>query len=697
MSKTVLYQDTLKIQGDPAGVVTGQFKKMNNPQPVFRDFPTDLPVAAGPDFPKSKMKNFGRETAPRILPWKKQDRYNRDLISLSIPILVLENDFLKAEIVPSMGGRLWSLYDKKNKRDILYKNPIFRPANLAIREAWFSGGVEWNIGRFGHTVHSCTPVFSGTFDMQGFPVLRLWEFEAQTRLFWRIEFYLPQDEAVLYTYVKIENLDNENKPLYWWTNAAVPETEKTRIFSSTENVIYLVPDQGKLKTMAGAVLPELPTLPGKDATYPVNSTYSNEYFFQCEEAKHDNLEYPWEVATYGDGYSYAEASTGPLFYRKMFCWGTGPGGQHWQDFLSLPGQRYLEVQAGLAPTQIHTANIAALSTVDWVQAFGAMQVDPEKAHQNDYPGARGYIGSQIAKAIPPSNLHSILDKARTQKYETGTMFSLGTGWGALEEKLHKAQRGPGIPGDLSFPAESITAEETPWLTLIYSGTLPANSALEGPGSFAVNKIWEALLLESAEQQNDWLCSYHLGVIAMEEGETAKAESYWKQSLEFLENAWAYRNLAILSCRRNDKKAALDYYEKALNCPEGESDPSFMEEYIPLLVETGNLVLASEKLREYIKEGSGHSIKNISQPLFIAAAKIALALKDDVLLDKIFATEPVHLREGNNIIVDIWRTREVERLMENSGTTREKAEEKIQADMASGITKPPKEIDFRMYT
>jgi hypothetical protein len=110
----------------------------------------------------------------------------------------MENDFLRAEFIPALGGRLWSLYDKQRKRDILYRNPVFRPANLAIREAWFSGGIEWNIGRLGHSVHTCAPVFAGVVGDTGQSVLRLWEFERQTRLFWRIEFTLPDDSAAFF-------------------------------------------------------------------------------------------------------------------------------------------------------------------------------------------------------------------------------------------------------------------------------------------------------------------------------------------------------------------------------------------------------------------------------------------------------------------------------------------------------------------
>ncbi|MGP3952569.1 hypothetical protein [Streptomyces sp. 7N604] len=34
------------------------------------------------------------------------------------------------------------------------RNPVFQPASFALNGAWFSGGIEWNIGATGHTTLS---------------------------------------------------------------------------------------------------------------------------------------------------------------------------------------------------------------------------------------------------------------------------------------------------------------------------------------------------------------------------------------------------------------------------------------------------------------------------------------------------------------------------------------------------------------
>ncbi|MDR1574756.1 MAG: DUF5107 domain-containing protein [Treponema sp.] len=652
-----------------------------NPQPFFRQ--PDLAVSGGPDFPQNKYHSFGRETGFRALPYTMQDRYNRKLADMEFPSLVMENDFLRAEFIPALGGRLWSLFDKECNRDVLYRNPVFRPANLAIRDAWFSGGIEWNIGRLGHAAHTCSPVFAGVFKAGGETVLRLWEFERQTRLFWRIECTLPDNSPALFVYTRIENPDGKAKPLYWWTNAAIPQTRGLRVFSASDEVIYIVPGTGEIKTMDYGRLPDLPLLAGRDASYPALFDYSNEYFFQNDRPRGLNL--PWESAVYEDGYAYGEMSTAPLVYRKMFCWGNGRGGRRWQDFLSLPGQEYLEVQAGLAPTQLHTADIDANGTVDWAQAFTAFQTDPQRAHQSDYAAAAGYVEERLLRHLAPVVLEQALQAARSRAGAEAEILCRGSGWGALERRLSKKQTG------LSFPDESIGKAEAPWAELHKTGALPPRTAEAGPGTFVVDENWDALLAASPPREGDWLTPYHRGIIAFERGDTAKARAFWEESLNKTENPWACRNLALASLREGKPRAALDYYRRALRLPGGE-ERSFAEEYIPLLLDTGREEEAAAGLEQYIRRSS---LEALSLPLINAAARIALRRGDEERLDHIFSLEPAHIREGDTALLDIWTEREIRRLCEK-GAPRPSAEEHVRKALAEGSLVPPAGIDFRMY-
>ena len=69
-------------------------------------------------------------------PYKTQDCYSRELTGEDYDAIVLENEHLRAVFVPGLGGKLWSLYDKDADRELLFANHVFRPAYLALRNAW---------------------------------------------------------------------------------------------------------------------------------------------------------------------------------------------------------------------------------------------------------------------------------------------------------------------------------------------------------------------------------------------------------------------------------------------------------------------------------------------------------------------------------------------------------------------------------
>ena len=76
-----------------------------------------------------------------ILPYTIQDGYGRKRRRRAFKAAVLENEHLRATFLLQLGGRLWSLYDKDEGRELMHTNPVFQPANLALRNAWFSGWV----------------------------------------------------------------------------------------------------------------------------------------------------------------------------------------------------------------------------------------------------------------------------------------------------------------------------------------------------------------------------------------------------------------------------------------------------------------------------------------------------------------------------------------------------------------------------
>ena len=72
------------------------------------------------DIPMGDRKYFAPCGYPSFLPYLAQDDYNRIRKKKRFRVAVLENEILRATFLLDFGGRLWSLYHKPRRRELLY-------------------------------------------------------------------------------------------------------------------------------------------------------------------------------------------------------------------------------------------------------------------------------------------------------------------------------------------------------------------------------------------------------------------------------------------------------------------------------------------------------------------------------------------------------------------------------------------------
>lgn len=177
----------------------------------------DPPVSLKPEsIPADLAEGMSYGHIRAIYPYQLQDGYGRERTPQAMKVVVLENNLARAEFATDFGARLVSFVDKTTGRELLDKNPIFQPANLALRNAWFSGGVEWNIGMRGHSPFTCDPVYAGIVtDNDGAQTLRVWEYERIRRVFFEINFALSDSSPALHALVRVVNPLPTETPMYW--------------------------------------------------------------------------------------------------------------------------------------------------------------------------------------------------------------------------------------------------------------------------------------------------------------------------------------------------------------------------------------------------------------------------------------------------------------------------------------------------
>lgn len=454
---------------------------------------------AKPSMNEEEKRYLGKGMVSTMLPYLLQDEYNRDKKEQEVNVVILENENLKATFLPDYGARLWSLFDKKQNKELLYVNSVIQPCNLALRNAWLSGGVEFNLGIKGHTPLTCDKMFCDFIDDDK---VRFYEYERIRGLAYSITAYLPKGSEALYLKVQVENTKDEPVYMYWWTNIAVPETKNTRVIVPTRDSIHCLYQSDHY--VLGKE--EIPYVDGIDVSYPLNLKGSSDYFYKIDK-DHDK----WEAAVDKNGYGFLEYSDKKLIGRKLFLWGENPGGRHWNEWLSEKGQTYIEIQAGLAHTQLEHIPMPAKTKWEWTEAFTAIDGSVDGLY-GEWDNAIACVEEQFANKVQRGAILSFDELERMPVSGEVQTTYFASGWGDLENKLRAKFGKDGISENLQF-ARICNETTSDWYELLEKGYLPKHSVDYVPTSYVSGELWEKVLEESLKNKeaehwfivNRWEC------------------------------------------------------------------------------------------------------------------------------------------------------------------------------------------------
>nr|WP_206322325.1 DUF5107 domain-containing protein [Streptomyces sp. HNM0575] len=655
--------------------------------------------------PPDMARQVGYAPLRSVLPVRVLDGYTRRRALAPLEALVLENDRLRATVLPGLGGRIHSLHHKPTGRELLYTNPVLQPADFALNGAWYSGGIEWNIGATGHTTLSVAPLHAARVPAPdgwgpqpagaGGEMLRLWEWERLRDTPFQVDLWLPDGSDFLYVGARIRNPHDRTVPVYWWSNIAVPEEEGTRVLVPADETWYFAYER-RLRRIP------VPEWDGVDRTYALRSEFPADYFYEIprEERK-------WIASLDERGTGLVQTSTGLLSGRKLFVWGHGPGGRRWQEWLTEPGTGgYAEIQAGLARTQLEHVPLDAGREFAWLEAYGPLSADPAVVHGDDWAAAREHTAARLEETLPAADVDAAFAAWRPYAdTEPDTepdpradrLLAVGSGWGALEV----ARGGYELPGT-PFPAETMGEQQRPWMELLTSGRLlddappgtppaqavasapdaasppppepsttpppdsaaapaspsapaspPVSASPSPPGPSLVSDAWRDQL-ECAPSGP--LTDYHLGVAQWHAGDRAQAVRSWERSAAAVPTAWSLRCLAFAdaydAATGPHPERAADRYLAALDLASAGGAPALaalVREAVPVLLADGRTDGAAGALDrlppEYRDRGRFQLLR--AQTLLARGERDAAR----ALFDSGFDVDD--LREGDEVLGEVW--------------------------------------------
>lgn len=578
-------------------------------------------------------EGYGRRS--NAFPYRQYDAYTRALGEKPVKTAILENAFLTAVFLPEYGGRLWRLIDRRTGRNLLYTNNVLRFSNLAVRNAWFSGGVEWNIGVIGHSPFTTEALYTAVLENDsGSPVLRMYEFERVRGVFYQMDFWLDEDSTFLNCRMRVVNENSRVVPMYWWSNIAVPEYQGGRVVVPADRA-FTYADGRVYKT-------DIPVSEGVDVTEYEKIPRSVDYFFDIP------AEAPKYVANLdAQGYGLLQLSTSRLRSRKLFSWGHMTGSDHWQEFLTDGGGSYVEIQAGLGKTQYGCIPMAPHTAWEWMECYGAVDIGSEgmdtgKAPQEAHMNRRGAVEAFLRRENLVERAEKALQQTKALAKKNGETKFLGSGYGAM----YAPRR---LSAHLEFEVRTEGLKR--WQAFLQDGILHEPQPDERPDEFFCNDGIFDLLRETADRQNkdNWYAHYQLAVCFLERGELTAAQREGEKSLSLAENPWALHLLACVAVREERREQAVEYLRRGIMLR--RHDVSYLKQGFKTLQDCQayrEIIAIYEMLSE-----QEQAVSRLKFYYIQALSRTGMSGRAHELLEEGDGLELEDIREGEDSIARLW--------------------------------------------
>ena len=325
------------------------------------------PEPKAEDMPMFSENRVHQRTSGRPYPNKvvlEVDRTHKE--DKEYTLVTLENQYVKIEILPEIGGRIYSALDKTTGYDFFYKQHVIKPALIGVLGSWISGGVEFN-WPFHHRASGFMPCDFKVEELSdGSAVCHLSEHDPIDRMKGMVSIILRPDETCFETRMRLYNRTASEKSFLWWENAAVPVNEDYQIFFP-QDVSYVNFHYLKSRTtypIAGnGVFNGIPMEKDRDISWHKNTRQATSYFACASDFDF--------FGGYDHGKNCGVVHIGDHHIspgKKMFTWAYCQLSKSWENALTDTDGEYAELMAGsYSDNQPNFAWLAPYETKEFSQ------------------------------------------------------------------------------------------------------------------------------------------------------------------------------------------------------------------------------------------------------------------------------------------------------------------------------------------
>ncbi len=314
-----------------------------NHQPVTVE-KTVISIPAYQIYPERALHSVFDETGRNLYPYRLNDHIGGPRQSRQLDVIVIENAHLRLELVPELGGKIFSCYDLNRGHHALYVPEVLKPGLVGKTGAWIPGGLEFNFPT-GHHEETVKPVSLRIIESspeRG--VVRMERTCKRTGLRITVDTELRAGEARFLTHVVLKNPTELARDWSYWANVGIEAGDDWQFQCWGDRCLSSEPP----------LTSPWPVIDGEDASWLRHAWTANDRFvLGCDEEFFGSYRHASEC-----GFLHCARQT-VLPGKKFFTWGSKQPLHHFSRLFSDRSRNYIEIQAGAAPTQHHRAMMQA--------------------------------------------------------------------------------------------------------------------------------------------------------------------------------------------------------------------------------------------------------------------------------------------------------------------------------------------------
>lgn len=347
-------------------------------------------------------KRVYQGSSGKVYPIPVIDKIYDEKVDKEYNMIFLENEYLKIEILPELGGRIQRAFDKTNNYDFVYYNHVIKPALVGLAGPWISGGIEFNWPQH-HRPSTFSPVeYEIEEGDDGSKTVWVSEIDKMYGTKGMAGFTLYPGKSYLEIKGQVYNGTQNPQTFLWWANPAVSVNDYTKsIFPPDVHAVF---DHGKR---------DVSKFPIATGEY-----YKMDYSSGVDIGRYKNIPVPTSYMAYHSDYNFVggydfSVKAGILHLadhhvspgKKQWTWGNGDFGKAWDRNLTDEDGPYIELMTG-----VYTDNQPDFT---WLQPY---ETKTFKQYFMPYKEVGEVKNATIDAAI---NLEIKEDKAEVIVYTTG--------------------------------------------------------------------------------------------------------------------------------------------------------------------------------------------------------------------------------------------------------------------------------------